>query len=160
MIPRGDIVGWRSEAPWVSDAQVEINTREHFSVLGFARQPFSVHTRWFTGRCDAVTYALDELLGTKLRALYQRRKGRDLFDLWLGLTAGNASPKAIVQTFHRYMDAEGSAVTRRQFEKNMAAKIEHKAFLADTDALIRPTISYDPALAYELVCNKVIALLD
>jgi len=30
---------------------------------------------------------LEELLGTKLRALYQRRKGRDLFDLAVALTA-------------------------------------------------------------------------
>ena len=35
---------------------------------------------WFSGRCELTTYALEELLGTKLRALYQRAKGRDLFD--------------------------------------------------------------------------------
>jgi predicted nucleotidyltransferase component of viral defense system len=29
-----------------------------------------------------MTYELDELMATKLRALYQRRKDRDLFDLW------------------------------------------------------------------------------
>ncbi|MGH2469017.1 MAG: nucleotidyl transferase AbiEii/AbiGii toxin family protein [Chloroflexota bacterium] len=39
---------------------------------------------WFTGSADVPTFALEELLGTKLRALYQRRKGRDLFDLVLG----------------------------------------------------------------------------
>jgi predicted nucleotidyltransferase component of viral defense system len=29
---------------------------------------------------------IEELLGAKLRALYQRKKGRDLYDLWLALT--------------------------------------------------------------------------
>ncbi len=29
-----------------------------------------------------LTYELAELTGTRLRAVYQRRKGRDLFDLW------------------------------------------------------------------------------
>ena len=75
--------------------KVEINTREHFSVLGYREEPFSVGSRWFSGSCTLRTYELDELLGTKLRALYQRRKGRDLFDLWLGLTLGKANATAI-----------------------------------------------------------------
>ena len=33
-----------------------------------------------SGKCEITTYSLNELLGTKLRALYQRKKGRDLFD--------------------------------------------------------------------------------
>lgn len=42
---------------------------------------------WFSGRSELTTYALEELLGTKLRALYQRKKGRDLFDLQKALTS-------------------------------------------------------------------------
>jgi predicted nucleotidyltransferase component of viral defense system len=60
--------------------RTEINTREHFTVYGIERVPFSVSSRWFEGVCEIPSYALDELLGTKLRALYQRRKGRDLED--------------------------------------------------------------------------------
>ncbi|MBM4319451.1 MAG: nucleotidyl transferase AbiEii/AbiGii toxin family protein, partial [Deltaproteobacteria bacterium] len=41
--------------------------------------PFRVENPWFSGAADVATYALDELLSTKLRALYQRKKGRDLF---------------------------------------------------------------------------------
>jgi predicted nucleotidyltransferase component of viral defense system len=61
--------------------KVETNTREHFSVYGFKEAPFSVTSRWFEGSCNIHGYDLDELLGTKLRALYQRKAGRDLFDL-------------------------------------------------------------------------------
>jgi hypothetical protein len=61
--------------------KIEINTREHFSVLGHQRRPFRVASPWFTGDADIVTYQPDELCATKLRALYQRSKGRDLFDL-------------------------------------------------------------------------------
>ena len=61
--------------------KVEINTREHVAVYGFERMPFSVRSRWFEGDCEIQSYALEELLGTKLRALYQRKQGRDLFDL-------------------------------------------------------------------------------
>jgi len=55
--------------------KVEINTREHFSVEGFRNVPFSVDSRWFQGSCEITSYTLEELLGTKTRALYQRRKG-------------------------------------------------------------------------------------
>ena len=56
--------------------KIEINSREHFSVFGFKRIPFFVDSRWFNGSSEVVTYALDELLATKLRALCQRKKGR------------------------------------------------------------------------------------
>lgn len=57
--------------------KMEINSREHFSVYGFTRVPFAVSSRWFEGRCEVCSYELDELLGTKLRALYQRKQGRE-----------------------------------------------------------------------------------
>lgn len=41
---------------------------------------------WFHGEALLLTYCAEELLGTKMRALYQRKKGRDLFDLSESLT--------------------------------------------------------------------------
>ena len=32
--------------------KVEINSREHFSVFGFRKQPFAVESRWFAGAAD------------------------------------------------------------------------------------------------------------
>lgn len=60
--------------------KIEINTREHFNVLPHKEIEFSVDSDWYQGSAVVQTYELEELLGTKLRALYQRRKGRDLFD--------------------------------------------------------------------------------
>lgn len=65
--------------------KVETNTREHFSVLGLEKIPFEVQSSWFNGKCELTTYRLEELLGTKLRALYQRKKGRDLYDMYIAL---------------------------------------------------------------------------
>jgi len=65
--------------------KIEINCREHFTVLGWERIPFEVKSSWFNGECRLTTYRVEELLGTKLRALYQRSKGRDLYDLWKAL---------------------------------------------------------------------------
>ena len=60
--------------------KVEINCKEHFNVLPMQEIPFSVTNKWYSGKCNVLTYQLEELIGTKLRALYQRSKGRDLYD--------------------------------------------------------------------------------
>ena len=62
--------------------KVEINCKEHFCVFPMVRVPFAVDSSWLKGACEVLTYELAELTGMKLRAVYQRRKGRDLFDLW------------------------------------------------------------------------------
>ena len=56
--------------------KVEINTRGHFTELGVMEVTFRVSNPWFSGSANVSTYAIDELLRTKLRALYQRKKGR------------------------------------------------------------------------------------
>lgn len=61
--------------------KLEINCKEHFNVLDWVDFPFNVESEWITGKDEIRTYNINELLGTKLRALYQRSKGRDLFDL-------------------------------------------------------------------------------
>lgn len=62
--------------------KIEINCREHFAELGWEKKDFRVQSNWFEGSCSLTTYKLEGLLGTKTRALYQRRKGRDLYDLY------------------------------------------------------------------------------
>lgn len=138
--------------------KVEINTREHFTVYGAEMRPFRVHSPWFEGDVQVQTYALDELLGTKLRALFQRRKGRDLFDLWAALNA-SADPRRIVEAFRAYMKAEGASVTRAAFEKNLAAKLGSRAFSDDLRPLLAASLAYDPAEAARLVSAELLALL-
>ena len=91
--------------------KIEINTREHFTVLGLREHPFAVESRWFSGTAAVTTYEFEELLGTKLRALYQRKKGRDLFDLVVALRERpSADPQKIVECFLCYLDHEGLRV--------------------------------------------------
>ncbi len=83
---------FESEFPPVQNLRlkVETNCREHFTVLGYTPFPFQVTSSWFTGSCNITTYKLEELLGTKLRALYQRRKGR----AWACLKRPSSPPAA------------------------------------------------------------------
>lgn len=138
--------------------KVETNTREHFSVLGFVRVPFAVESSWFTGSCKLTTYRLEELLATKLRALYQRKKGRDLFDLSVALTQStHLDHDAVLHTFREYMRfSVGEPPTRQAFIENLDAKMNDTQFLGDTIALLRLHTFYNPQEAYELVRNVLI----
>jgi len=92
--------------------KIEINSRERFSVLDLSKVPFSVNNRWFSGEADITTFQLDELLGTKLRALYQRKKGRDLFDLAHAINRGLVDVDTLPRCFHHYMEDGGHSTWR------------------------------------------------
>lgn len=81
--------------------KIEINCFEHFNELGLVKIPFVVENSRLTGRCGITTYQLNELLGTKLRALYQRKKGRDLFDLYVALTKTEVDVDELMRCYHR-----------------------------------------------------------
>jgi len=139
--------------------KVEINTREHFTELGVKRVHFEVVNPWFSGAADVSTYAIDELLCTKLRALYQRKKGRDLFDVWYALDLGRIDAPTLLTCFERYMAEEGRSVTRAQFEANLAEKRKQPDFRDDVGTLLRPGFSWDFDAAIDTVGENLVALL-
>ena len=103
--------------------KIEIQTREHFSVYGHVTRPVSVSSRWFSGRAEVRTFEIDELLATKLRALYQRRYGRDLFDLWDAHRRVRVDPVRVITAFESYLDRQGLKVTRAEFGAKPGSKI-------------------------------------
>jgi predicted nucleotidyltransferase component of viral defense system len=139
--------------------KVEINSREHFTVYGLKNHRFEVSSRWFSGVADVRTYELDELLGTKLRALYQRKKGRDLFDLGLALQDERVSPERILEVFTRYMNEEDGRVTRAVFEQNLAAKKVDKVFTADLTPLLASGEKWNFDAAYDRVWRELVGRL-
>lgn len=106
-----------------------------------------------------ITFAIDELLATKLRALYQRKKGRDLFDLWLALERGIIDPPRLLTCFDRYMTEGELAVSRAQFEANLHEKRTAPLFRSDIDALLRPGLGWDLDVAMDAVLEKLVAHL-
>ncbi len=152
---------FESEVPPIRPLRltIEINTREHFTVLDYQRQPLAVANPWFTGEASVTTYQLDELMGTKLRALYQRRKGRDLFDLWLCLSRGLLDPDQVVACFFAYMKHEKRTISRAEFEQNLFEKEAASVFLDDIRPLLATGISYDAKVATMLVRENLISRL-
>jgi predicted nucleotidyltransferase component of viral defense system len=138
--------------------KVEVNTKEHFTVHGLKQFPFGVKSSWFDGNCQLTTYRLEELLGTKLRALYQRRKGRDLYDIFIALTQKqDLDIEALLHSYRAYMNfSVEKPPTQREYSLNMEAKMQDSEFLGDTTALLRPDVPYNPQVAYEFVKTSLI----
>ena len=141
--------------------KVEINCKEHFSVLPMQLVPFTVENKWFSGECNILTYQLDELIGTKLRALYQRRKGRDLFDLYKALTVASIDEEKVIKCYHKYMDfVVDHTPTYKEFIINMEDKMQDDEFLGDTSQLLRSGDNFTPEEAYMLVKERLIDRLQ
>jgi predicted nucleotidyltransferase component of viral defense system len=138
--------------------KVEINCREHFSAFNLKKKIFKVNSSWVNGECNITTYEIEELLGTKLRALYQRKKGRDLYDLFKALKTNNSlSKEKIIQVFQHYMKHEVTGIlSKASYLKNLEDKMNDPEFLGDTTALLRPDESYDPIEGFALVRKELI----
>ena len=129
--------------------KIEINTREHFSIFGIKEKKLTVSNPWFAGTATIKTFALEELLGTKMRALYQRKKGRDLFDLILSFKLFPLlNTEEVVKTFNVYMEKENHRVSRAEFEENLLLKTNDPAFREDIFPLISTNIQ-EPFNAFE-----------
>jgi len=138
--------------------KVEINTREHDSVLGIQQYPFAVENGWFQATADIASFAPEELFATKLRALLQRRKHRDLFDLHMGLQQLSMNPEALLACFDHYVTLEAKPITRANAEQRMLEKLTH-SLTEDMAPLLPPGIKFhedDAVAAFESIWTTLI----
>jgi len=117
--------------------KVEINTREHESLYGIKKYPFEVDSRWHRAKTKIASFEPEELFGTKLRALLQRRKNRDLFDLNQGLKQLSMNPDKLIACFEHYLALEGKSITRAAAEQRMLEKLTRS--LTEDIAPLLPT---------------------
>jgi len=140
--------------------KIEINSREHFSVLGYHKHAFSIANQWFCGKCDITTYQYAELIGTKIRALYQRRKGRDLFDLYIALNSGLLNPEVSVMCYKHYMASNDKHVpTAVEYAANLDDKMENSDFRNEILPYLAPDIDYDINEAHKVVGKQIVAIM-
>jgi len=136
--------------------KIEINTREHFSVLGYQNIPFATESSWFQDKSNIRTYYFSELISTKLRALYQRSKGRDLFDLSLTENHTNFNRKDMLKAFIQYMEHSNTKVSRAEFEKNLYHKRLDPVFLSDITPLLKNPNAWDNTHAFKYILNNIV----
>lgn len=139
--------------------KIEINTTEHYHVLELAKIDFFIESAWFTGNTEILTYQLNELMGSKMCALYNRRKGRDLFDLWLVLINNLIDTKTVLEVFLIHCEKIGQRITRGLFERNLFEKNNYDDFRQDILGLLANREIWSFSEAYQMVHEKLICLL-
>ncbi len=128
--------------------KVEINTREHQAFLGHRRYPFSVVSDWYSAQTELLSFKPEELFGTKLRALLQRRKNRDLFDLHHGLLQLDMDAAKVVACLDHYLALEDHPISRAQAEERMLKKLT-RSLTEDIEPLLPVGVPFDDAVAID-----------
>jgi predicted nucleotidyltransferase component of viral defense system len=157
------------KVPSVSEPQreltveVETNVSERLPKYPLQRLPFDLDFRDQRLQSTLVSYNINEMLGTKMRALFQRQKGRDLFDLYWALTTESVLPvkvEDIVSAFQHYMREEDTKVPRAEFVAHLRSCMEDRTgFCTDMTPLLRKNLAYDPRKAGSYVESKVLSRL-
>jgi len=138
--------------------KLEINCREHINILDWSFATFKVESEWFSGMTEIRTYNVNELLGTKMRALFQRSKGRDLFDLDYSRRNLVLDPGEIIRCFKTYtkLSTGKRPPSRKEFLLNIEEKENDPNFMGDLESLLRQGIEYRQEIAFEWVRNELI----
>lgn len=143
------------------EVKVEVNMTERSAFLPLADIPFGFPFRGQDVSTRIRGFDIHEMLGTKMRALFQRRRGRDLFDLHWALThhTPRVDPAGIVESFLHYLRLEGGAAGRDEFIGRLESHLADPGFRSDTDHLLRRGIDYDPRAGGANVRASLLSLL-
>jgi predicted nucleotidyltransferase component of viral defense system len=139
--------------------KIEINTSENYNILDLAEKLFVLKSNWYSGNAIIKTYQVDELMGTKLRALFQRKKGRDLFDMARAIELLPINIEKILLCFNSYLDREGAKISRAEFEKNLTMKKNIIMFKEDMSPLLADDAQHDFDKDFNLVMREIISKL-
>lgn len=140
---------------------IEANVTERKSYRPISLLPFGYLFRDEIVSTTVNGFEIHEMLGTKMRALFQRRRGRDLFDLYWALTEAGTpvNPAEIIELFLYYLQQEGTVATRDEFIGLLQSHLNDRGFLTDMNALLRTGIAYDPIAAGDYVIGSLLKLL-
>ena len=115
---------------------------------------------WSAGTVQIYAPRLDEQAAFKVRALWERDKGRDLFDLWAALTQGGGNPETIASLFNENYRKEGFDPAK--LVDNLHNRLNTGSFESDLKPFVRtwPPYTYQPAVALDLIRETIISRLE
>ena len=137
--------------------KVEINTYERSPSLSLIHHKHVIDSDWYRRVAQVQTFRPEELIATKIRALYQRSKGRDLYDLWLALTVLRLDTDLIIEAFAPYRP---DGFTSKLAINNLEAKLQTPGFRDDILPLVADAADgYDLFAAGQTVIERLLARL-
>ena len=140
--------------------KVEANTEERKPLYPIVDVPILIIDDGGSQKTVQVkSFDINEMLGTKMRALMQRTQGRDLFDIWhawdlseKGSIPYAVDPKLTVHAFLHYVGLEGRGFSRREAETRLQNRLRKSSFRSDMKTMLRPGMAaFDAHQAAEVI---------
>jgi len=116
--------------------------------------PYEVQSSWWSGHAQVRTFSTRELVATKIRARHERKKSRDLVDMWLALTELGLSGEDLLAAFEPY---HPKSLTAKTAEANLREKLSDDEFRHDLDPFVTELPpGYDLDSGAEMVITSVL----
>lgn len=119
--------------------KLEISNIERFPVLGKAMKEFKVPDSEDIIKIN--TYVIEELIATKLRALYDRLKGRDIYDLYF-LSSFDFDRIYVRKLVLYYFYRSKKIFDPKLFFKNISDKFMSGRYVDDVFTFIRADVPF------------------
>jgi len=119
--------------------KIEISNIERFHVLGKAIKEYNVPDS--KDRIMINTYTIEELIATKLRALYDRLKGRDIYDLYF-LSSFDFDKTLVRKLVLYYFYRSKKIFNSNLFFKNVTDKFKLGKYIDDVSTFIRADVVF------------------
>jgi predicted nucleotidyltransferase component of viral defense system len=139
----------------IQNFKIEISHVERFPIISPLRKKIKTPD----GLADVVTYTLEELTATKLRALLERFKGRDIYDLFF-ISKLKPDPTVIRKMFLYYFYRSRKVFNPNVHYKNLVKRYESGNYADDVSAFVKPTVTFDLNTATKEVISQYSFLND
>jgi predicted nucleotidyltransferase component of viral defense system len=118
--------------------KIEISHVERFPIISPVEKPIQTPT----GAANILTYTLEELTATKIRALLERSKGRDIYDLYF-ISKLNPNPTITRKMFLYYFYRSRKVFNPKIHYKSLTAKYSGKNINDDVSPFVKPAVVFN-----------------
>jgi predicted nucleotidyltransferase component of viral defense system len=129
---------YKTVAGPIRSFKIEISHVERFPIVSSVKKQVKTPD----GLADVITYTLEELTATKLRALLERFKGRDIYDLYF-ISQLKPDPTTVRKMFLYYFYRARKVFNPKVHYKNLNKRYKTGNYVNDVSAFIKPTVTFD-----------------
>lgn len=122
----------------IQNFKIEISHVERFPIL----PPLKKEIKTPDGLVNVLTYTLEELTSTKLRALLERFKGRDIYDLYF-ISQLNPDTTVVRKMFLYYFYRSKKVFNPKVHYKAIIKRYESENYVDDVTDFVKPTVTFN-----------------
>ena len=122
----------------IQNFKIEISHVERFPIL----PPLKKEIKTPDGLANVLTYTLEELTSTKLRALLERFKGRDIYDLYF-ISQLKPDTTVLRKMFLYYFYRSKKVFNPKVHYKAIIKRYESGNYVDDVTDFVKPTVTFN-----------------